>query len=606
MSSTFGDKYSVTNYSVNSILGFIEIEEIAIPEIQRPFVWKATNVRDLIDSLYNGYPTGYLIIWQNPSIRDKNGKLTDGKKILIDGQQRVTALMTAIAGREILTNDYKNKTIKIAFNPLAEGEEERFAVQTPAHIKSRHWISDISDVFKPGFDSFSFVNNYVAENPGIDATLINKEITRLIGIRNCQLGAILLVPQLDISEVTEIFVRVNSQGKQLNESDFAMSKIAADNMYGGNMLRKAIDYFCHLAASPSFYEQLTSGDKEFTKSKYMSKIAWLKDDKEDIYDPDYSDMLRVSFMHVFGRGKLGDLVSLLSGRDFADRTYKAEIAKESFLKLDKGILNFINEYHFKQFILAITSAGFKYSKLLNSKITLDFAYTLYLLLHADKAVNKSLIKKYVQKWFVMSTLTGRYTASPESQMDRDLRSIGSKGFVPFFEEVEESMLSDTFWNTRLVQNLETTSFNSPACNTYTAAQIFAGDFSFLTNSFRVSDLLASGDVHHIFPRAYLKKNGIDDRNVYNQVANYIYLDTPLNIQIDDKAPEDYLRKALEQCTTKTSVIGTITELSEYYYNLDQNCIPHNVAGLTAQDYPAFLSERRRLMAEKIRKYYYSL
>ena len=96
------------------------------------------------------------------------------------------------------------------------------------------------------------------------------------------------MPQLDISEVTEIFVRINSQGKRLNEADFAMSKIAADEKYGGNTLRKAIDYFCHLAVEPGFYGQLANGDKEFMQTDYAAKLRWLKDDHEDIYDPDYN------------------------------------------------------------------------------------------------------------------------------------------------------------------------------------------------------------------------------------------------------------------------------------------------------------------------------
>lgn len=105
------DKYSVTQYSVSSILTYIYEGEIAIPEIQRPFVWKGRQVRDLVDSLYNGYPTGYLITWQNPDVRLRNGESAVGKKVLIDGQQRITALMTAIAGHKILTENYEEKTI---------------------------------------------------------------------------------------------------------------------------------------------------------------------------------------------------------------------------------------------------------------------------------------------------------------------------------------------------------------------------------------------------------------------------------------------------------------------------------------------------------------
>lgn len=600
------EKYSVTQYSVNSVLSYISAGDIAIPEIQRPFVWKGRQVRDLIDSLYNGYPTGYLIIWQNPDVKLKNGESSIGKKILIDGQQRVTALMTAIGGYPVLNENYEQKQMAIAFNPLAQDAEERFAVRTPAHDKSSFWIPDISVLFRTDFDSYEFIDDYAGRNPDVSKKELNRAITKLLSIRNCQIGVITLVPQLDISEVTEIFVRINSQGKRLNEADFAMSKIAADERFGGNMLRKAIDYFCHLAVDPAFYGQLSTRDHDFMESVYADKLKWLKDDYDNTYDPDYNDMLRVSFMHKFGRGRLGDLVSLLSGRDFLDRTFKEEIAKDSFEKLTVGVINFMNEYTFRQFVLAIRAAGFTTPKLLNSKLTLDFAYTLYLLLNSNNEINKIEIKPYVQKWFVLSTLTGRYISSPESQMDRDLRAIAAKGFVAFFKEIEEAELSDTFWNVGLVQNLETSSISSPFFNTFIAAQIHGGDRSLLSNSAKVSDLIAAGDVHHIFPKEFLKRNGVSEQAKYNQVANYTYLDTGVNISIGKRAPQDYFSAALAQCSTKEIMVGTITDEKLLYENLDINCIPHSILAATVEEYDNFLRERRILMARKIKNYYHSL
>ena len=254
------------------------------------------------------------------------------------------------------------------------------------------------------------------------------------GIANRQIGVIELNHTLDIDEVTEIFIRINSKGTPLSQSDFVMSKMAADMEHGGNLMRKAVDYFCHLAVKPEFYTQLTH-DSEFQQSKYASKIQWLSKDYEDIYDPDYGDMLRVSFMHQFHRGKLADLVSLLSGRDFKTKEFREDIVADSYQKLDQGLLNFMNHYNFDQFVLAIKGAGFCSSKLLNSAMTMDFAYTLYLLLLNDPAIPNDQIKRYVQKWFVLSTLTSRYIGSPESQMDRDMRSMEEKGFLAFLEEV---------------------------------------------------------------------------------------------------------------------------------------------------------------------------
>lgn len=601
------DKYTVSQLSVSSILGSIAEGSIAIPEIQRPFVWKGSQVRDLIDSLYSGYPTGYLIIWQNPDVKLKDGKSAVGKKVLIDGQQRVTALMTAVAGLRVLNEDYEEKQIRIAFNPLAEDGEERFAVSTPAHVKSSHWIPDIAVLFRDDADPYEFREEYLEKNPDADKKLVGRRLSQLTSIKSCMLGVITLAAHLDINEVTEIFVRVNSQGKRLNEADFAMSKIAADETYGGNMLRKAIDYFCHLAVEPGFYNKLALGDKSFMDSEYASKLKWLKDDKEDIYDPDYNDMLRVSFMSQFGRGKLGDLVSLLSGRDFVERTFKESIAEESFSKLRSGVMEFMNQYNFEQFVLAIKSAGYVSSKLLNSQMTLDFAYTLFLLLQNEPGIKKIEIKRYIQKWFVLSTITSRYIGSPESQMDRDLRSIQEKGFIAFLQDAEDALLSDAFWKVGLVQNLETSSINSPFFNTYLAAQVFLNDKSMLSNSTYVSDLITvAGDVHHIFPKEYLKKNGFDDRYKYNQVANFTYLDTGVNISIGKKAPTVYFTEAVEQCATGEIVTGTITNIDELWMNLEKNCIPSDVVSMTAGNYPEFLAKRRAMMAAKIREFYYSL
>ena len=587
------DKYNVTNYSVENLLGYIKAGEIAVPEIQRPFVWSGKQVRDLIDSLYNGYPTGYLIIWQNPNVRLKNGENSGGKKILIDGQQRVTALMTAIVGQKILTENYEEKIIRIAFNPVAKNEDELFAVTSAAHDKDKAWISDISTVFAQGFSSHKFINQYLKDNPDADEEQIENSLDKLRAIAKCQLGVIQLVSDLSINDVTEIFVRINSQGKRLNEADFAMSKIAADSANNGMILRKAIDYFCRLIVDKSFYKTIENGDEEFMQSEYAQKISWLKKGIDDIYTPDYSDMLRVSCMNVFIRGKLSVLVGLLSGRDFEERTYKAEIMVDSFQKLNFGISNFVKKYNFTQFISAIKSAGFITPKILTSKITLDFAYTLFLLLQQSDEVEKTKIKSYVQKWFVLSTLTGRYITSSETQMDRDLREIAAKGFKIFFAENERALLPENFWKIRLVQNLETSSVTSPYFNVYLAAQNFFKDHSLLSNSFRVENLMTEGgDIHHIFPKEYLRQNGFDDKNFYNQVANYAYLDKPLNITIGKLAPNEYFPRELEKLGEEI-----------FYKNLEENCIPPEVINMTVENYKDFLRQRRILMAQKIQKYY---
>jgi len=335
-------RYSVTPHPIETILTWVKSKEIAIPEIQRPFVWDATKVRNLLDSLYRGYPIGYLISWRNPSVKLKDGTSSSGKRILIDGQQRVTALMAAILGSEVLTKDYETVKIKIAFHPV----EERFEVANPAIQKDTSWIYDIVEVFASTASLMDLTDNYTSANPDTDKRAVSRILEKLRQIVYNHVGIIELDGDLDIETVTNIFIRVNSAGAQLSQADFAMSKISVNETYGGNTLRKAIDYFCHMSVYPDFYTIVQKNDPDFCKTEYFQKMAWLKNENDDIYDPLYTDMLRVAFTTEFKRGKLQDLVALVSGRNFETKKFEESIVEDSFTRLKFSILAFINETHY--------------------------------------------------------------------------------------------------------------------------------------------------------------------------------------------------------------------------------------------------------------------
>jgi len=169
----------------------------------------------------------------------------------------------------------------------------------------------------------------VKKNSGTTIDDIFKSLELLRGITSNQIGLIELDHELDIETVTEIFIRVNSAGVPLSQADFAMSKIAVDEPHGGNMLRKAIDYFCHLAVAPDFYNTVKN-DAAFAGSDFFPQMAWLRNENDDLYDPSYTDMLRVAFTSEFRRGRLQDLVALLSGRNFETRQYEEAIIEDSF------------------------------------------------------------------------------------------------------------------------------------------------------------------------------------------------------------------------------------------------------------------------------------
>ncbi len=594
-------KYAVNQHLIETLLSWVKSGEIAIPEIQRPFVWDATKVRDLLDSLYQGFPVGYIIAWRNPTVKLKDGSLAEGKKILIDGQQRVTALTAAIAGQQVINQDYQQVKIRIAFHPM----EERFEVTNPAIEKDKAWFQDIAPIVSGELKAHKVARDYLALNPDVNEDLVYERLDRLCDITKKQIGLIELAADLDIETVTEIFIRINSKGVVLSQADFAMSKIAANEEFDGNTLRKAIDYFCHLAIAPEFYAHIESNDTRFVHNDYFKAMRWLRNENDDLYDPSYSDMLRVAFTTKFNRGRLSDLVGLLSGRNFETRTYEKHIEEASFKTLSEGVKEFISETHFKRFLMIIRSAGFVDKSMIGSTNALNFAYILYLKLKRDLGNNPN-IESWVRRWFVMSLLTGRYSGSPESRFDKDIKAIHEREFADVLGEIDAADLSDAFWDFGLPQSLTTSSVNAPAIKVFWAAQANQGERGFLSKDISVRDMLTHhGDIHHIFPKNFLKKQGLS-RAKYNQVANYVYVQQEVNIKIGDTAPATYMARVLEQCEQGEAHFGAITSTQDLKANLAANCLPDSLDCYQPDAYEAFLAARRKKMAEKIKTYYQAL
>ena len=585
-------QYSVNQQLIDTVLAWVKSGGIAIPEIQRPFVWDSSKVRDLMDSLYQGYPVGYLIAWKNPDVRLKDGSISEGKIILIDGQQRITALTAAILGQYVINSTYERVKIKIAFHPI----NEKFEVQNPAILKDKTWLPDISEVING--DLFEIADKYLELNLEADKKQVRSALSNLINIPKKQIGLIELASGLDIETVTEIFIRINSKGVVLSQADFAMSKIASNTIYGGNELRKTIDYFCHLAVAPEFYKHIVDNDKEFAKTDFFRQMAWLKTENDDLYDPDYNDLIRVAFTSQFNRGRLSDLVSLLSGRNFETRTFEESISEHSFTTLKTGVCQFINETNFKRFLMIIKSAGFISPKLIRSQNALNFAYIVYLKLK-ELGYSEANIGRYVCRWLVYSILTGRYSGSPESAFDYDIKQISGRPFEEILKEREEAELSDAYWNASLPLSLDTSVASSPYFLIFLASQVKTNDKGFLSKDILVRDLIEQrGDIHHLFPRDYLKKNGLD-RSKYNQIANYVYMQSEINIKIGNRPPKEYF-DLIQTTNPQISAISSETELLD---NLRMNCVPVEIMEMELKDYQEFLAMRRKLMAGKIKEYY---
>lgn len=591
--------YSVNQNPVSTLLSWIESDKIAIPEMQRPFVWNSTKVRDLMDSLYRGYPVGYLITWESQDAPKKGGGQAGSQQILIDGQQRTTALRAAIAGEPVMGKNFKKKRIIISFNP----QTEEFETATPVLRKQPEWIYDIHEVVSKA-NSFMLTSEYLQKNPDADMKQAAEAIQKLIDIPKAPIGIINLSSELDVETVTEIFVRINSKGVPLSSADFVMSKISAYGEQGRN-LRKLIDYFAHLAVSPHDYDELLNDD-EFSRTPFWQAISWLKSDAEDLYDPSYVDLIRVASMLAFRRGRISFVVRELSGLNPETRAFEPERIQPAYDKFEKALLRTVNEYEFKKFLVILKSTGFIRPHMISSVNAVNFAYALFLIMREQKRPDPE-ISSIVRRWFVMIALTGRSSGSFETAFERDLRGVDSIGAAATLKEIEDAELGESFWEVGLPQRLASSSIGNPQFRTFLASQVKSKARAFLSKHAEVSAMIETqGDIHHMVPKEYLRKNGVNDKREYNQVGNFAYAETATNIKIGKREPAAYLGEILAQTESGVPTLGEITSRKDLERNFDENAVPWSLLETTVDNYDDFLRERRILMAAKLREYYQSL
>ncbi|NIA11781.1 MAG: DUF262 domain-containing protein, partial [Nitrospiraceae bacterium] len=147
--------FKKVDYTLKKLVEDIDMGEIGLPDIQRPFVWPTSKVRDLFDSMYRGYPIGYLLFWENGYPGEHrpigaNQKQKVPRLLIVDGQQRLTSLYAVIKAVPVISKDFRPHRIRIAFHP----QEEKFEVTNPAIEKDAEWISDISKLWKPDTNTF--------------------------------------------------------------------------------------------------------------------------------------------------------------------------------------------------------------------------------------------------------------------------------------------------------------------------------------------------------------------------------------------------------------------------------------------------------------------
>lgn len=524
--------YTTTAYPLSSLVTDISIGKIGLPELQRPFVWPKANVRDLFDSLYKGYPVGFLLLWETGaaglrSIGTDNKQVTPSLAI-VDGQQRLTSLFAVMTGTEVIRADFKREVIRIAFDPLAE----RFEVANAATAKDKAFIPDIAELWKPPVNAVAFAMNFLAKLGAVrelaaeETAKIQTSIGKLSALSTYSFNALTINSAANAEIVADIFVRVNGQGKKLNQSDFILTLMSVFWDEG----RGELETFARNAAKPG----------EGAKSPYNHFIR-----------PSPDQLLRAAVAVGLKRAKLENVYRLLRGKDAVTGLDDATKREEQFARLKAAqavVLNLANWHHF---LGALTLAGYRSGRMISSETAIVYSYALYLIGISDLDAPKPAMRQAIAEFFFMAALTGRYTSSSETRFDADLNllrnAVDANDYIARLRAISGSVLTEDYWKIRLPEQLATSGFISPSRFAYQAALIKLGART-LYGPMKVAEMAdpaiqgskAAFEQHHLFPRAYLLGIGIDDQKQINQIANFAPVEWPENIAIGAKAPSDYV------------------------------------------------------------------
>lgn len=579
--------FKTTDYTIAKLIDDIEIGDIALPDIQRPFVWykKISKVRDLFDSIYRGYPIGYLLFWENANRSDyKNIGFEEKKRkiprfLIIDGQQRLTALFAVMKNQEVLTPDYERKNIKIAFKPL----DSTFKVGDAATDRDPEYIADLSSLWS-GEGDFAIISSFIAnlkekrEISKDEEKTISSNIQSLININKYPLTALEIAPNLEEEIVSDIFVRINSQGVSLTQADFILTLLSVYWEEG----RKEIEQFCIDS------RKIPEKETRFSPFNYLIK-------------PDPDDMLRVLVGLTFHRAKMKDVYSIIRGRDMETGEFSEELRTQQFDKLKLNLPTILDNTNWQGFLKVLIGGGYKDEELISSKSAVLYSYIIYLIGKQNFNTQNHELQRIIGRWFVMSSLTGRYSSSPETAFEKDLNRIkefNPDGFISGLEKIIGENLTNDFWDITLVGQMETSSARSPEANAFYAALNKLGSPVLFSRKL-VGDLYDPSlkikkkrlEKHHIFPRNYLiSKYGFDknkDKAKINQIANLTFLEFEDNIEISDDKPSEYFAMVQKRFGEN--------EIKEM---LAQHAIPENFYQL---EYDDFLQKRRKLMTGIIKK-----
>jgi hypothetical protein len=571
--------FKEVSYSLAKLIQDIEFGEIGLPEIQRPFVWPNTKVRDLFDSMYKGFPVGYLLFWANGVENHHRQIGTDFKQkvprlLIVDGQQRLTSLYAVLKGIPVVREDYRTERICIAFRPT----DQKFEVADAAIRRDPEYIQDISTLWSPKTDIFELTDKYLEglrasrEVTFDELKIIRQSISNLHSLQSYPFTALELSSSVDEEQVSEVFVRINSKGTPLNQADFILTLMSVFQDKG----RAELERFCRQARQPA------AG----TPSPYNYFIQ-----------PDPDQLLRVSVGLGFHRARLNHVYSILRGKDLVTGEFDTVRRERQFAVLKDAQEYTLNLQSWHDYFKVLMLAGYRRASMITSKISLLYAYAFFLIGKREYGVDSYTLRDVIARWFFMTALTGRYTGNPETVMEQDLTRLrdikDAAGFVTLLDRIISDTLTDDYWNITLPNALAVSSALSPTLFAYFAALNLL-DAKVLFSKMSVSALLdpalhstkSSIERHHLFPKAHLKRLGISETRDTNQIANYALVEWSDNVSIADTPPSDYFPKYATRFLPD--------ELVQMCY---WHALPQGWENLEYQD---FLTVRRKGMANVIR------
>lgn len=574
--------------SVGQVLNDVIEGKIGLPDLQRPFVWSDGKVRELLDSMLKGYPIGYCILWEAPD--DQEGKksviglnqknFSTPKELVIDGQQRLTALVSVLYGVKVKDVKYNERKIRIAYDPLAR----EFHTWDAAIERDARYIPDISEVFaaKRNNESPEFRIAYIKRLNEANAKReldslslkdmaeVEKGINELLNLEtNYTIPILQISNKADEEQMSQIFIRVNSGGEKLNEDDFIMTLLSVYDP----MMRQHIEEWCKASHTPA------------NGTSYNPLL---------VIKP--SHVIRAATGLGLERGRLRYARLMLNGRDLETKKTSSEKRQENLEKFGNALDKVTNLNDWKAFINALGEAGYINKSMVSSDNTIPFAYTITLIAKYRFDIRGVELQRLSKRWFFMAILTQMYTGNFESVFEQQLNAIRElkdvQAFKDWIEREIAARLTNDFFEYTVTNELDKNKASGPTWNAFLAAQIILGSHV-LFNTSTVGHLLnpansgnkKSYDKHHVFPDNFLK--GTSYETLKDKKANFVCMDYQNNIDIKDADPADY-------------VIRYRAKMGDVAY--EKTCVENALPiGFENMDYVDFLNARRRLMAQMIKE-----